>query len=65
MNCKVKRESGGDEWVVSLEHRRVGRNDVIEAHGYGMRFRLTIVSIHVAKVQIHKRITEENQDEGI
>ena len=30
------------------------RLGVIEAHGYGMRFRLTIVSIHVAKVQICK-----------
>ena len=31
-------------------------NDVIEAHGYGMRFRLMIVSIHVAKVQIRKTL---------
>ena len=29
--------------------------DVIEAHGYGMRFRLMIVSIRVAKVQFVRR----------
>ena len=28
--------------------------DVTEAHGYGMRFELMIVSIHVSKVQIRQ-----------
>ena len=33
--------------------------DVIETHGYGIRFRLTLVSIHVAKVQLVRRFDHE------
>ena len=29
-------------------------DNVIEAHGYSMKFKLTIVSIHLAKVQLVK-----------
>ena len=30
-------------------------DNVIEAHGYSMKFKLTIVSIHLAKVQLVQR----------
>ena len=39
---------------VWLDLANVFGSDVIEAHGYGIRFRLMIVSIHVAKVQSRK-----------